>query len=393
MSEVCGFIGCENYSNNRCARCKKEVYCSKEHQRANWKEHKKTCKEISIIKDVTTILPKDFDGCMKVVKDIEVGEEFPVSVVEIEGRGYGVIATRNIKQGELVMKEKPLIDTSKCYGDVEPTEDELIFADYFNDRASMIANKIPGGKQLIVAKMKLVRSAYMHLSESDKIKVMGLHDANELITGKKTLFGCNLTNSLARGSGSTDSVLCEIISRFNHSCLPNVYHFWADPYERMVAMRDITEGEELCTSYGAMFSPRDQRRKEMQFKFGFNCHCVCCNLGTASQHASDDRRSKLDEIDHKILLVGQRSPREGLKLVQEFMEILKEEGLDIPVILGRVGYDAYQLACAMSNMRMAKKWICQAHENYLICEGEGSRPEIKMRKFLKDPMSHFCWGR
>ncbi|XP_060532208.1 prolyl hydroxylase EGLN3 [Cylas formicarius] len=42
---VCNFCkSCENLS--RCARCKVTFYCSKEHQKKDWKKHKHTCREI-----------------------------------------------------------------------------------------------------------------------------------------------------------------------------------------------------------------------------------------------------------------------------------------------------------------------------------------------------------
>src|SRR5262245_62066826 len=40
----CGFCNKAAESFKLCARCKAVGYCSKEHQRSHWKEHKKSCK-------------------------------------------------------------------------------------------------------------------------------------------------------------------------------------------------------------------------------------------------------------------------------------------------------------------------------------------------------------
>lgn len=330
MPEVCGFVGCTISADKRCARCQRTFYCSKEHQRVHWKTHKKTCNS----------------AVVKNAEDVRT-EDFPVKVVEIDGRGLGVVATRNIKCGELIIKEKPLIDTSGLHSDLKSDQQE---------------------------------------------KIMALHDAFEEITGKKSVYGCFKTNALARGNNSDDSVLCDIISRFNHSCVPNVYHFWVHPYERMVAMRNITEGEELFTSYGEMFSCKDQRREVMKLKYGFDCNCTCCNLPVTAQRASDYCRLRLNEIDEYIGKAGVLNPCKGLELFEEFLEILKIEGLDIPVNLGRAGYDGYQIACVAADLSKAKKYIKLAYDNFLACEGEGSDTVIKMKGFLESPKSHPSWA-
>jgi len=40
----CGYCGVESNKLKACSACKKVAYCSKEHQREHWKDHKKACK-------------------------------------------------------------------------------------------------------------------------------------------------------------------------------------------------------------------------------------------------------------------------------------------------------------------------------------------------------------
>ena len=69
---LCAF--CENVAKTRCTACLKVYYCSKEHQKLDWKNHAKNCSVLKLVKDTS-------------------------------GRKY-YVATRNIKVGELVYEEK-----------------------------------------------------------------------------------------------------------------------------------------------------------------------------------------------------------------------------------------------------------------------------------------------
>src|SRR4051812_39053448 len=70
--------------------------------------------------------------------------------------------------------------------------------------------------------------------------------------------------------------LFPVCSRINHSCRPNVHHFWDEEAktENIYAIRDIAEGEEILTSYlYPVFKTREERRRELQRKLRFVCNC------------------------------------------------------------------------------------------------------------------------
>lgn len=68
---------CEKESKSRCSGCVQVFYCSTEHQRKDWKTHKPICS--------------------------------PMRVSNNDKLGRHYVATRNIKPGEIVLKELPLV--------------------------------------------------------------------------------------------------------------------------------------------------------------------------------------------------------------------------------------------------------------------------------------------
>ena len=62
---------------SKCARCHSITYCGKECQRKDWPRHSQFC--------------------------------IPVMVTEIPGKGKGLVASKDIKKGKVLFKEKPAI--------------------------------------------------------------------------------------------------------------------------------------------------------------------------------------------------------------------------------------------------------------------------------------------
>jgi len=91
---------CSSFANFRCSGCAKVRYCSRDHQKQHWKLHKTDC------------------CCWKIGEDGKVGRH--------------LVASRDIKAGEIVIKEKPLLLTPPkitppvclgCCREFEPIED------------------------------------------------------------------------------------------------------------------------------------------------------------------------------------------------------------------------------------------------------------------------------
>ena len=125
-----------------------------------------------------------------------------------------MVATRDIEYGELIIQERPVMKIERQ----EENEQSL-------------------------------REKFEKLLDSDKQAVMNLCDAHQR-DQNKTLLGIKQSNAFAVDHEANVSVLCPgFASKFNHSCMPNVDHVFVEPFQRVYAIRNINQGEELCTAY------------------------------------------------------------------------------------------------------------------------------------------------
>ncbi|CAL8139286.1 unnamed protein product [Orchesella dallaii] len=90
---------CNQPCTQQCSLCKEVAYCGKAHQREDWKFHKLTCRGNVPVSDVKCKVIYDYDS-----KGVR--------------RGRKLITTRGIKQGEIILKELPLVWVPKH--DIKP---------------------------------------------------------------------------------------------------------------------------------------------------------------------------------------------------------------------------------------------------------------------------------
>ena len=228
-------------------------------------------------------------------------------MVEISGKGLGMVATQNIPRGTLLLEEEPVMVFSRnmMISDIPSIvphiEDCMLSEEEFERLVDAVcecnmAVKL-GGVSLSVGNSPLkqkqragarryilgLEAIFKKLPENKRREVMALHDRHEPVLGKKTPFGIYATNSVVRGVGSDSGVLCLIVSRFNHACSPNVSHAWVEPHERIYASRDIKKGEELNTLYCEPMEDYKSRQQHLKQVYGFDCQCeTCISLVTVS---------------------------------------------------------------------------------------------------------------
>ncbi len=160
---------------------------------------------------------------------------------------------------------------------------------------------------------------------------------------KKRLLGIIKTNAyLSTDMGGLG--LYPIISRFNHSCTPNIGYGFDGWQVRMYTTRDIEAGEELTVCYSDMvyFHPREFRQAYLRVKGNFDCICVGCNPNPLASEfkqsedenqeilrRSDERRSRLKFLSQMLSIRDEgRIKRNHLQMILESIRLLHEEGLE-----------------------------------------------------------------
>ena len=411
----CGYDQCELEAEKFCSKCKLVRYCSREHQIADWKNHRKSCQASSTKHEVITdplqgvesiwkgkrVPP---DEIIREVKDLSQ-DGIPLRMVELKDKGIGLIATRNIKSGELVFQEKPILKSNLCGGsrklNLTVDEEQKVGKEVEEllERVGCESDSfLTGQKSTTIAQFKRVMSGYKVLPDAEKVKYMQLHDSFLADTDQpKSVCGIYATNAVQEGDNSNEGVVCMLVSRINHSCVPNVQHVWTEPFERVVSNRDIQCGEEILTNYVRLDAGKLQRGLKLTRQYGFICNCEACSLIPLSKQAmmqqfSDQRRYEIRNLDDNIVQLCHFDPMKALQSVEKLLELQRKEGIQSHRMIARASYDAYQIAVSVGDLSLATMWIERAHSNYTISDGAESNVVKKLSRYLRNPKLHPSWG-
>ena len=159
----------------------------------------------------------------------------------VDGKGMGALAVREIVVGETICLETPLLkltpDGAGRYDATYPVYERELARELLStlDRAAAA----PSGGQLL----------------DDVVNTNGIQ--------------------VVRDEG-TFSVTHLLLSRLNHSCLPNSKFEWCDELEqgRIYAIEHINQGHEITFNYGATGSLEE--RSQFLERFAFRCACCRC---------------------------------------------------------------------------------------------------------------------
>jgi len=224
-------------------------------------------------------------------------------ILSIPGKGNGMIATRKLYPGEVILAETPLfVVPDKIFQNVDNLES------YLERRI----NK---------------------LSSDDRTKFFELSDCRNV---EKNAFddyfysGSFYTNAMDYAG---DAALCPTIAMANHSCRPNA-EFVSRPdlgKQLLVTMYVIEAGEEICINYMAMTGEAtevaDVRQAYLRKWYGFQCCCKVCTLKDDALQNDTDIRENIKEL--------QSVDREELELseLEELIRLLYKINAKLTYIL------------------------------------------------------------
>ena len=234
----------------------------------------------------------------------------------IPGKGKGVIATRDISPGTLILSDPPLITTAVIQS-IETTEQDLA-------------------------------RALRALPKDSQRAFLSLHNNHR--GEKNPLSNIVRSNGYPLGPGSDVGAVFAHVSRFNHSCVPNAKHAWnaALGHQTVYAIRPVAAGQEITLSYlhGGTF---EERQRELSSLFGFTCACELCSLRESARAASDARLERARELNDAMgdYCACRSSPGRVLALGRELVRVYRAE--DVVAgddRLANVYWDLFQV-CAM----------------------------------------------
>jgi len=287
--------------------------------------------------------------------------EWPIVVQDVPGKGKGVIATRPITAGELVLLEAPLFTLPSEY-----------------DNSAVLAK--------LAALTESEQREFFSLSNRYRGRLpppVGTYKTNALPCGDQ---------SSVFGERAERAGLFRTGSRFNSSCVPNVNNFWDDTLHQISfrALKNVAEGEELCICYTELFAVRETRQLKSRISFGFECMCPACTLPAKEQGDSDKRRENIGRLYHEIGQCGNK-PSMGLRKVKLVIHLLEEEGI-LECAGAMFFYDGFQFCASCSDKRNAKQWVKKALEAETLGRGPDTSSAKMYRGYLEDPSRHRSFG-
>ena len=180
------------------------------------------------------------------MEDQEASDCF--KIVEISGKGTGMVSQKKLYPGDLIMTEKPLIEVP---GNIYDNLAKVVkYLDKVVDRMSSSD-----------------REVFLNLTDCQRPadpSYLGIFDTNDMDFG---------------GSGAVFPVM----ARVNHSCQPNA-EFVSDQergIQRLVAIDNIDKEDEITINYLPMEEEgSDVKKRRQQFlkkHYCFTCTCRCCS--------------------------------------------------------------------------------------------------------------------
>jgi len=227
-----------------------------------------------------------------------------------DGKGRGLVATRTLEAGEVIVIEEPLLV-------VYSTENEDILEE--------LTNSSPEVKAGIMSLSDLGDLDFGCANFFSSLTLENQHPDIKMLEVLMRKFRANMHS--APGESEDDScAIYETICLINHSCSPNAICVDNEDGERFEvrACQRILEGEEILVSY-YIFSDlpsRQERIAEIQEDRYFQCRCGLCSLSGEDLAEDESIRLKIRELSNEIERL-ESNPVEALKKAESKLELME----------------------------------------------------------------------
>ncbi|KAK0716660.1 hypothetical protein B0T21DRAFT_266491, partial [Apiosordaria backusii] len=229
----------------------------------------------------------------------EGGSKKKWKVVQIEGKGKGVVATEEIQEWEEI-----LLDYATLVVDVGFTIEVNALRGY-----------------------RLLHEAVGRMGDGG-VGVMELGKSSEY--AQDVVENVLRTNAFSTRVGEGDYMaVYPTVSRINHACMPNAYtRFVQESLQvSIAASKPIHPGEEITISYLTLGKTHSERTHLLK-RWGFTCTCPLCTASPEAIAASDARRKEIEKLrDSAIRAFQANKPYQALRLTRQVLPLLAKEEL------------------------------------------------------------------
>ena len=173
-----------------------------------------------------------------------------------------------------------------------------------------------------------------------------------------------------------------LLSRLNHSCVPNAcHHGRMDGVKVVKASHRIALGQEICVSY--LPEQTNAMRSLLQDRWNFQCKCLAC-----SNPDILNQLKRMDVIDRLIVRYGELGHvQEAMVMGDQLIQLYNEMEVS-PIKYTRTYYDMFQMTIRSdTTMTMAMEYIAQAIRESQMYYGE-TPPTTKLKRYQAHPEQH-----
>ena len=289
-ANACKF--CNKSATQKCSRCHMVYYCSKECQLAHHKTHKQICKLV-------------------------------YEIVDIPGKGKGMVARKSIPAGSLILSESPIIVSDIITG--------------MNEMSSHWKNLCDTVSNLNTKKKNQFLS--LHNPRPD-LQLLGQFGSNSITIP--------VLNTNSAKPSTPKAAIFPTLSRINHSCAPNVVWSWNQERnkEELRGIVDLDPGTEMMASYVNVLLPSHIRKEELSYKYNFNCQCSVCSLPPGQLKSSDGNRRDISDFKSEIKeMIKWGQTKHAYVKSLDVLKIAIDLGFELYSVLPQMYLDSYQLCC------------------------------------------------
>ncbi|GIM10715.1 hypothetical protein Vretimale_14286 [Volvox reticuliferus] len=214
-----------------------------------------------------------------------------IIVRNIEGKGRGVVAQKEMRPGDLVMAVQPVVILHGPQGAMPPPDAlvghlKALWPTMTSQHRTAVRQMFAGSTTPATTSEGRRRQATDYAAWTESTASTAAGDAAAVDFQAVVSYNAygdeyeDLPSADLRGGGPPRSHvgIWPHFCTLNHACAPNCVHYVVDSTMVVRAVQPIAEGTELLISYLGRedFAPRQVRQAALQSRYGFTCDCARC---------------------------------------------------------------------------------------------------------------------